>query len=157
MLDSQRVNAQASGVLAFSVSKQQQQYAELPHAPNTPYVLIIDDDEAIVSVLLFLLESEQYTGVGLSDSKKVVPFLQQAGPQHLPSLILLDLIMPQLSGYEIAAALSQNAQYAHLPIIIMTADSRVRSASAVAGARDWIAKPFQLDTLLTKLEQYLSH
>ncbi|HZU69907.1 MAG TPA: response regulator [Ktedonobacteraceae bacterium] len=157
MPDPQQVNAQAPGVLAFSISRQEQHYAELPQAPNTPYVLIVDDDEAIVSVLLFLLESEQHAGVGLSDSKKVLPFLEQAGPQQLPSVILLDLMMPQLSGYEIAATLSKNEQYAQLPIIIMTADSRVRSASAVAGARDWVAKPFQIDALLTKLEQYLIH
>ncbi len=156
MPNSQNVNVQVPSVLAFSVSRQEQ-HAGLPQAPNSPYVLIVDDDEAIVSVLMFLLESEQHAGVGLSDSKNVLPFLQQAGSQHLPSVILLDLMMPQLSGYEIAAELSQNEQYANLPIIIMTADSRVRSASVVAGARDWVAKPFQLDTLLTKLEQYLTH
>lgn len=156
MPDSQRVSAQVSNVLAFSVSKQEES-AGLPQAPNSPYVLIVDDDEAIVSVLMFLLETEQHAGVGLSNSKNVLPFLQQAGPQHLPSVILLDLMMPQLSGYEIAARLSQNEQYAHLPIIIMTADSRVRSADLVAGAHDWVAKPFQLDALLTKLEHYLVH
>jgi len=123
--------------------------------PNRPYILVVDDEEAIVSVVMFLLETEDYSGVGISDSQKVLPFLQQAGSQHMPSVILLDLMMKGLSGYAIAAELARNEQFAHIPIIIMTADNRVRSASAVPGAIDYLGKPFQISTLLSKLEHYL--
>lgn len=73
----------------------------------------------------------------------------------MPSVILLDLMMPGLSGYAIAAELAQNEQFAHIPVIILTADSRVRSASAVLGASDYLGKPFQISTLLSKLEHCL--
>jgi CheY-like chemotaxis protein len=155
MQNAQDFNANATNILTFSIPEEES-YAVLPAVPDSPYVLIVDDDEAIISVLIFLLETENYVGVGISDSKKVLSFLQQAASQRLPAVVLLDLMMPGPSGYEIAARLSQTEEYRDLPIIIMTADGRVRSASVVSGASDWVAKPFQLDSLLTKLEYYLA-
>ena len=151
----QDFNANATKILTFSIPEEEN-YAVLPAVPDSPYVLIVDDDEAIITVLLLLLESENYVGVGISNSKHVLPFLQQAVTKRLPAVVLLDLMMPGLSGYEIADRLAQTEEYRHLPIIIMTADSRVRSASGVNGAIDCVAKPFQLDSLLTKLEYYLA-
>jgi len=122
---------------------------------RSPYVLVVDDDEAIVSVLLLLLEGEGLCGIGISDSRNVFPFLSQLDTDQFPSVILLDLMIPILSGYEIASKLSQSERYRHLPIIIMTADGRVRSASSVQGAIDYVAKPFQVDALMTKLKSHL--
>ena len=123
--------------------------------PDSPYVLVIDDDESILSVVLLLLEMEEHIGLGVADSTKVVPLLEGMDSKHFPSVILLDLMMPMVTGYEIAAHLSQHPRYAHIPIVIMTADNRVRGASAVPGAVDWIGKPFQMEDLLAKLERYL--
>jgi CheY-like chemotaxis protein len=122
---------------------------------GTPYVLTVDDDDAIVDVIQFLLETEGYYGFGISDSLKVLSFLDSLNDNLLPSVILLDLMMPGLSGYEIASTLSQNERYQHIPIIIMTADSRVQSANGIRGAIDYVAKPFHLDPLLAKLKAYL--
>ncbi|HVB72005.1 MAG TPA: response regulator [Ktedonobacteraceae bacterium] len=122
---------------------------------NDPYVLVIDDDEDIVNVIMLLLEIEAYFGIGLSDSLKVLDLLEQLDVDHLPSVILLDLMMPGLSGYDIAMILSQNERLQHIPIIIMTADSRVQGASSIQGAIDYIAKPFNLEPLLVKLRFYL--
>lgn len=132
--------------------------ASLPETETsicTPYVLTVDDDEAIVDVIQFLLETEGYNGIGLSDSLKVLSFLDSLPHVSLPSVILLDLMMPGMSGYEIASALSQNKRYQHIPIIIMTADSRVQSSNGVQGAIDFVPKPFRLDPLLAKLKAYL--
>src|SRR6266705_1954463 len=96
--------------------------------PENPYVLVIDDEQAILAVVMLLLETEGYIGFGFSDSTKVLSFLEQLDTQHLPAVILLDLMMPIVSGYEIAAYVSQNAHYAHIPIIIMTADIYVNGA-----------------------------
>ncbi len=122
---------------------------------DSPYVLVIDDDDSILSVVLLLLEMEEYIGLGMADSTKVVPLLEGLDSKHFPSVILLDLMMPTITGYEIAAHLSQHPRYANIPIVIMTADNRVRGAGAVPGAVDWIGKPFQMEDLLTKLERYL--
>ena len=132
--------------------------ASLPETETsicTPYVLTVDDDEAIVDVIQFLLETEGYNGIGISDSLKVLSFLDSLPHVSLPSVILLDLMMPGMSGYEIARALSQNERYQHIPIIIMTADSRVQSSNGVQWAIDFVPKPFRLDPLLAKLKAYL--
>jgi len=132
--------------------------ASLPGAANsirTPYVLTIDDDQSIVDVIHLLLESEGYNGFGISDSQKVPGFLNSLHDNFLPSVILLDLMMPGLSGYEIASTLSQNERYKHIPIIIMTADSRVQGFNGIEGAVGFVAKPFRLDPLLAKLKVYL--
>jgi CheY-like chemotaxis protein len=133
--------------------------ASLPEAEghiHTPYVLIIDDDMRIVEVIQSLLEIEGCNGIGISDSLKVPAFLNALHENLLPTVILLDLMMPGLSGYEIAALLSQNERYKRIPIIVMTADGRVQGCSGVQGAVDFVPKPFRLDPLLTKLKVYLN-
>jgi len=123
---------------------------------RTPYVLIVDDDRAIVHVIQSLLEIEGYIGIGMSDSLKVPAFLNALHTHELPAVILLDLMMPGLSGYEIATMLSQIERYRRIPIIVMTADGRVQSCSGIQGAVDFVTKPFRLDPLLAKLKIYLS-
>jgi two-component system sensor histidine kinase ChiS len=123
---------------------------------NSSYVLVVDDDQAILSVVMLLLETEGYSGVGVSDSQKVIPFLERMGVEHKPKLILLDLMMPGISGYDIAHWLSQHEQYATIPIVIMTADHRVQDARAVPGASDCLRKPFHLDQMLKKIGRYIA-
>jgi len=126
---------------------------------NRPYVLVVDDDPAIASVVMLTLEMEDYAGLSISDSRQVLPFLQQIeadATKHLPAVILLDLMMPGLSGYEVAAQLARCPCFAHIPIVVMTADYRVRSAGAVPGATELLSKPFPVSALLTMLEHYLS-
>lgn len=129
-----------------------------PEAENsirTPYVLTVDDDRSIIDVIQCLLEAEGYNGIGISDSLKVLGFLNSLNDNLFPVVILLDLMMPALSGYELATMLSQNERYKHIPIIIMTADSRVQSYNCIQGAVDLVVKPFRLDPLLAKLKTYL--
>src|SRR5438477_3615720 len=131
----------------------------IPAIADRPYVLVVDDDPAITSVVMLTLELEDYVGVGISNSRQVLPFLYQIeadATKHMPAVILLDLMMPEFSGYEVAAQLAQNPGFASIPIIIMTADYRVRTASAVPGATDLLSKPFPVSILLTKVEHYLS-
>lgn len=130
-------------------------FLEAENSLHPPYVLTVDDDKSIVDVIQFLLETEGYNGYGISDSLKVLSFLDSLDDNLLPSVILLDLMMPGLSGYEIARVLSQNERYKHIPIIIMTADSRIQSYHDIEGTIDLVAKPFRLDPLLAKLKAYL--
>jgi len=131
----------------------------IPATGNRPYVLVVDDDPAIASVVMLTLEMEDYAGLSISDSRQVLPFLQQVeadATKHLPAVILLDLMMPGLSGYEVAAQLAQRPCFARIPIIVMTADYRVRTAGAVPGATELLSKPFPVSALLAMLEQYLA-
>ncbi len=125
--------------------------------PEEPYVLVVDDDQAILSVVMLLLETEGYTSLGFSDSTKVLPFLEElrVTGQRLPSVMLLDLMMPIISGYDIAAAITNNDWSKQITIIIMTADHRISGAHNIPGASDWFSKPFRVEVLLDKLGAYL--
>lgn len=131
--------------------------APSPCIPDEPYILVVDDDQAILSVVMLLLETEGYPSLGFSDSQKVLPFLEHlhAATQRLPSVVLLDLMMPIISGYGIAAAMSANEWTAQVPIVIMTADHRVTGAYSVPGASDWLSKPFRVELLINKLKAHM--
>ncbi len=127
-----------------------------------PYVLVVDDDHAILSVILLLLETEGYDAFGILDSRQVLPFLerihkdQSSGvPVRLPTLILLDLMMPHLSGFQIAAELALCEWSKAIPVVAMTADPTVQNPETVRGVHDLICKPFQLDEVLDKVACYL--
>ena len=125
--------------------------------PEEAYVLVVDDDAAILSVVMLLLETEGYTSLGFSDSTKVLPFLKELHEmgQKLPSVILLDLMMPVVSGYDIAAEVATLEWSKLIPIIVMTADHRITGVHNVPGASDWFSKPFRVEVLLEKLGVYL--
>jgi CheY-like chemotaxis protein len=124
-----------------------------------PYILAVDDDRAILSLLMSLLETEGYSCVGISESEWVLPFLRQMenrGEQHIPGLILLDLMMPRVSGYDIARWLSEHEPYNSIPVLVITGDPRARDINDVPGAQDILLKPFQIEALLTLVENFLA-
>ena len=124
-----------------------------------PYILAVDDDRSILSLLMSLLATEGYSCVGFAESQWVLPFLQEMGKRgerHLPALLLLDLMMPGVSGYDIARWLSEHEPYNHIPILVITADARVHDTSDVPGTQDILLKPFQIDALLTLVEHFLA-
>lgn len=125
------------------------------------YALVVDDEPAILSVVMLLLETEGYAGIGFSQSRNVLPFLEHLHKNglergaRLPSVIVLDLMMPGISGYEIITWLREQSWTTNIPVIIMTADHRVCDKSAIPGATALLHKPFHLNELLTLLEQHL--
>jgi CheY-like chemotaxis protein len=124
-----------------------------------PYILAIDDERAILSLLMSLLESEGYSCVGISESERVLPFLEQIGNrgvQHLPGLILLDLMMPRVSGYDIARWLSEHEPYNSIPVLVITGDPRAHDISDVPGVQDILLKPFEIEALLMLVEHFLA-
>jgi len=125
--------------------------------PETPYILVVDDDSSILSVVMLLLETEGYANLGISTSSAVFPLLEEihTTKRRLPSVVLLDLMMPSVSGYDIIALLTAHEWAAHIPIIVMTADHRVTGLHALPGATDWVSKPFGIETLLHKLAAHM--
>ncbi|HLI05336.1 MAG TPA: response regulator [Ktedonobacteraceae bacterium] len=130
-----------------------------PTKTERPYILAVDDNWSVLSTLMSLLESDGYSCVCIAESQWVLPFLQEMGKRgekHLPSLLLLDLMMPVVSGYDIARWLSAHEPYNQIPVLVITADARVRDRRDVPGAQDILLKPFQIDVLLTLVEHFLA-
>jgi len=103
-------------------------------------ILIVDDDEAMTGVLQFVLSSDNYEIETCNDPVQAL----QIARDWQPTLVLLDLMMPQLNGYELCRRIRQTDGIANVPIILLTAMSSIdeKLAGFEAGADDYITKPF---------------
>lgn len=115
-------------------------------------ILVVDDEEALCEILQFNLQVEGYEA-------DVAYSAEQALAMHPErySLILLDVMMGEMSGFRMAQLLKQNPETAHVPIIFCTAkgseDDTV--AGLNLGADDYIAKPFTVRTVLARVRSVL--
>lgn len=114
-------------------------------------VLIVDDAPDIQFLLKELLESEGYAVEHAENGREALQHLKNCA--SLPDLILLDLMMPIMDGYEFRKAQQQDARIANLPTIIMSADTEsVRKKQRITG-NAYITKPMDIDVLLSLIRE----
>jgi two-component system phosphate regulon response regulator PhoB len=119
-----------------------------------PSVLVVDDDPDIRSVIAFKLQRAGYTVYEEADGEAG---LAAATEEH-PDLVLLDWMMPRLSGVEVCRAIRDDASLDRTPVIMLTAKAQepdVQRAFA-AGADDYIVKPFSPRELISRVQQVLA-
>jgi two-component system sensor histidine kinase ChiS len=116
--------------------------------------MVVDDDLTVTQLLEALLTMEGHQSATLNDSTKALELVKT----FQPDLILLDLMMPDLNGYELCELLRQNTDYAGIPVMVVSAldDPVSREKAMQAGARDYITKPFDVDFLLKKIKEFTS-
>lgn len=113
-------------------------------------VLVVDDDVSIVRLLVYVLEAEGYaTRAAYSGAEALASVA--ADP---PDLILLDLAMPNLDGVSVVKRLLAGA-YAHIPVIVTSASMPRRLVRNAANVVAFFEKPFDLDMLVSSVEQSL--
>ena len=111
-------------------------------------VLVVDDDEGLLETLHDLLEMEGYTVVLAHDGIEALEKLEALRP----AVILLDLRMPRMDGATFAREVHQRGNLQSLYIIVMTANLDAHKTATAIGANDFLAKPFDVDELLGKIE-----
>ncbi len=119
---------------------------------NIKHILIVDDEPSVTRLLKLTLERRSDYCVHTANSGKDALL---AAYTFQPNLILLDLMMPQLSGAEVAAQLQQDPSLRHVPVIFLTAAVRAEElggASGRIGGRTFVAKPIDASTLLTVVD-----
>jgi CheY-like chemotaxis protein len=104
-------------------------------------ILIVDDQPVNVELLELLLEDAGYTQVSSSMAPQTVCALHEAEPFDL---ILLDLKMPVMDGFQVMEGLKKNLTDRYLPVIVLTAEPGHKLRALQAGAKDFISKPFDL-------------
>src|SRR3989442_5117940 len=109
-------------------------------------ILLVEDDPDIVEFLQELLKQEGYT-VATTDQADYVEKLHGSA---LPDLILLDIYLLGKDGREIVKELKSQEETRHIPILMFSAHPNAEGTAREAGADDFIAKPFEVDELLTK-------
>lgn len=117
-------------------------------------ILVVDDDLTVTQLLEALLTMEGHQSATLNDSTKVLELMKT----FHPDLILLDLMMPDLNGFELCELLRQDPGYADIPVMVVSAldDPASREKALRSGAKDYITKPFDVDFLLQKIKEATS-
>jgi CheY-like chemotaxis protein len=119
---------------------------------NGVRVLCVDDDHSLTGFLEFVLGKRGYTTRSVGEPIGILDVLDE----FRPDLILLDAVMPGISGYEVCRMLKEHHEFKHIPIIFMTANSCSRRAAALrAGAEAFLSKPLLTDKLVALIEQLL--
>jgi diguanylate cyclase (GGDEF)-like protein len=118
-----------------------------------PWVLVVDDEEPIRKIVAFQLEKAGYEVSACADGEEALRTVDE----RQPDLILLDVMMPNLDGYEVCKCLKSNYQTSHIPIIMVTAKSELenRLQGFEDGANDYITKPFAITELLVRVKNVL--
>lgn len=124
----------------------------LEAALSKPLVLICDDDPSTVTLLQTLLEQQNYRVLTVASGQEAV---EQATASQ-PDVILLDLLMPRMNGWETMAALKQRLDTKDIPIIISSFLSPEKSAFPATGFVDWMVKPLDEASLFRSLKQVVA-
>jgi DNA-binding response OmpR family regulator len=116
-------------------------------------ILIVDDDPDMVEMLCLVLTESGYTTRGAVTGTEAL----RKARRSLPDLVLLDLILPDLNGFYVCAALRRDSATASIPIIMMTAvpGEIPRLAGIEAGADAYLNKPFPIDGLIALVHDLL--
>ncbi len=114
-----------------------------------PYVLIAEDDDAVVELLRYNLEREDYEAGIASDGEEAMMMIEE----RAPDMLLLDWMLPKVPGIEVCRRVRARGETANMPIIMLTARSeepdRIRGLDT--GADDYVTKPFSTTELMARL------
>jgi PAS domain S-box-containing protein len=123
--------------------------AEVP-AARRQRILVVDDDEDFRREVIDLLASHGHTVIGAAHGREALAHLEAGGA---PDLILLDLMMPVMDGWELFAALKDDPALREVPLVVMTCADRDRVGPALEGAVAFLPKPFTRDRLLALMQR----
>ena len=116
-------------------------------------ILVVDDEPNIVLSLEFLMKQAGYEVQTAADGEEAL----EAVREDPPSLILLDINMPKLNGYEVCEAVRANPEWKGTRIVMLTAKGRdiEREKGLAVGADDYVTKPFATQDVVAKVREIL--
>ncbi len=116
-------------------------------------IVVAEDEKDIRELLVFILELAGHRVVAVPDGAQAV----EAVRREMPDLVILDVRMPHMDGYDACRLLKQDARTAHIPVIFLSArgqDSEVQTGLE-AGAEKYIVKPFSPEELLKEIAPFV--
>lgn len=123
------------------------------HTTMKPTVLVVEDEEALSMLLQYNLEKEGYNVVATADGEEAAMLVREIEPD----LVLLDWMLPSLSGIELCRRLRSRSETRNLPIVMITArgEEADRIRGLDTGADDYITKPFSTTELMARIRAVL--
>lgn len=113
---------------------------------------MVDDDPDILEALSEILESEGFAIRQARNGQEALEILETVSP----NLILLDLMMPVMDGWEFAEKMRRRVDWSQIPVIVLSADRNIGGRARELGALGYLAKPFELSALLSLVQSSLS-
>ena len=117
-------------------------------------ILIVEDDQAIAESLQELLEAEGYRVRVAANGRKALEFLRKTTTH--PNLIVLDLMMPHMDGYQFRAEQEMDPKLSLIPVVLMTADGHIEAKTFKIGAKAYLNKPLDIDQVLAAVKKSCS-
>jgi DNA-binding response OmpR family regulator len=118
-------------------------------------ILVVDDDQGTTKLLELILSKEGYDVVSVNNSCDTLTTALTCDP----NLILLDLVMPSVDGFEVCRNVREKSQFAHIPIVFFTSVSDVEKKVAAfgVGASDYIVKPIHPQELKIRIKALIGN
>jgi|SRR4051794_27820534 len=115
-------------------------------------IVIVEDDSDVREALEEVLNEEGYQTLGFADGEKALAVMQNM--EAPPPLILLDLMMPKMNGWQFRAAQQHLPAVRAIPTVILSADANVSQNLQALGAAGYLRKPIHIQTLLELVERF---
>ncbi len=117
-------------------------------------ILVVDDEINITQILEFSIGSEGYEVITAQNGEDAI----DTAKREQPDLIVLDIMMPKIDGYEACRILKANPLTKHIPVVLLTAKGRDidKRLGYEVGATDYIVKPFSPSKLVDRIHQLLA-
>ena len=117
-------------------------------------ILIVEDEESLLKLESILLTSKGYEVKGVSNGQAALDALAE----DLPDLVLLDIMLPEIDGFEVCRRIKANSATRHIPVIMLTAKkSREDMARGETVGADWyITKPFKSAMVIETIQRFLA-
>jgi twitching motility two-component system response regulator PilG len=117
-------------------------------------VMVIDDSKTIRRTAETLLKKEGFAVITATDGFEALSMIAD----HQPDLILLDIMMPRLDGYQTCALIKHHRVFRHTPVVMLSSKDGLfdRARGRVVGSDNYITKPFTREELLSVIEQHVA-
>ena len=117
-------------------------------------ILIVEDDESIRDCLAEVLDDEGYSVTVASNGREGLDRLRSPKGGRPPCVILLDLMMPVMDGFEFRAEQLKDRALAGIPVVVLSADGRAKVKAAALGIAEALIKPVDLDEVLAVVTRH---
>ena len=116
-------------------------------------ILVVDDEQDLLDLIEYNLRQEGYEVILAEDGQEGI----QKAREHMPDLVLLDIMMPQMDGIEVCDRMREDPDLSHIPIIFLTArsDEKTEIEGLNKGADDYITKPISTNKLVSRIKAVL--
>ena len=117
-------------------------------------ILIVDDAPELCNLLTLILEDAGFIVTAIQDPNKTMDFLKK---EEKPDLIILDVVMPEMSGWDLCDLIKSDPQCSDIPIMFLTvnADSKYVEKGFTLGANSYMSKPFKPMELLERVKRII--